>query len=268
MQSAPKRLVPGTLAALFLLALTPALPAQEGTGQEAATDVNEIIRVDVKAGQGNAFEEGVKRYMEDLQALGADWTWHAWEVLTGKHTGSYYVGTFDHSWADFDEQSLDDPEAAQQSYQDNLAPHVENAHTGFWRTSSDLSRQDPEAGGEQPTLSTVTFYKVKLGKGDAFANAVQRVKQAADGADHPEYWITYRLQFGGGPVWVIASGAESWADLAAPETGLDEVLEEATSEYEADAIWEQFTGSVEAVRSEIFHYREDLSLNTGSGSEQ
>lgn len=267
MSNAANRLFSGFLAVALVFTLAPALAAQEQGDDGPATNVNEIIRVDVATEHEDDFEAGVKQYLSDLQDLGADWTWFAWKNVTGKHTGSYWFGTFGHSWADFDEQQLSDPGAAQESFQQNVAPYVQQDHVGFWRTVSGLSRLD--AGAEEglpPMLSTVSFYHVKFGKEDAFTNAIQQVKRYADEAESTEYWELYRLQFGGGGIWAFSTGAGSWADLAEPDPNLGEIIEEATSEYEARGLWKQFTGSVESMHTEILRFREDLSMIPGSGS--
>lgn len=271
MGNAANRLFSGLLAGLFLFALAPALAAQEQGDDGPATNVHEIIRVDVAAEDEADFEAGVQQYMSDLQDLGADWTWFAWSTLTGKHAGSYWFGTFGHSWADFDEQQLSDPEAARESFQQNVAPYVQQDHVGFWRTAEGLSRLDPAADeGLPPMLTTVSFYHVKFGKEDAFTNAIQQVKRYADEADHSEYWEVYRLQFGGGGVWAFATGHENFADLAEPDPNLAQIIEEATSEYETRQLWSQFTGSVESMHTEVLRFREDLSMIPGmeSDSEQ
>lgn len=262
MRNAIGRIAPTAVAVLFLFGLAPGLVAQEETA-----NVNEIIRIEVAPDQEAAFEQGVQQYLDDLEALGLETRWDAWQIVTGKHTGDYYVGTFGHSFSDFDETMVDDPEAAQTSVRENISPNIESSNTGIWRTAEDLSRPDPDAGEGMAQLSVVTFYELKPGTERDFANAVRRLKSAAEEEGWSEYWTLYHLQYGGGPVAALVSGAESWSGLQDPERGLDQIFESATSEYEYEQVYDQFFSAVKSVRTEILRYREDLSYVPGNGGQ-
>lgn len=263
MRKAIGRLAPTAVAVFFLLGLAPGLSAQE---EQQASNVNEIILVEVAPDHEAAFEEGVQQYMDDLGDLGLEVRWDAWQIMTGKHTGDYYVGTFGHSFSDFDETTVDDPEAAEQSARENISPNIQSSTSGIWRTVESLSRPDPDAEGMAP-LTVVTFYELKPGMERDFANAVRRLRSAAMDEGWSEYWTLYRLQFGGGPVAALVSGADSWSELQDPDRGLDEVFESATSEYEFEQVREQFYRSLQSVRTEVLQYREDLSYLPGDGGE-
>ena len=237
------------------VALTSSLSAQEDPA-----DLAHITRVDVAPEQQAAFEAGVERHLEVLREQGADREQHAWEIVVGEDAGSYYVGTFGHTWSDFDDPPVDDPDAVQESLGENIAPHIESYHPGVWRLREDVSWPDPEA--DDPTmLVTVLHVEVKVVQGEAFENALERMKQAAEETDYTDsYWSVYQLLHGGGPVGAIASDASSWADLAPPEITLGEMVEEAMGETEAQEVFEQLFDSIESMRTEIWRYREDLSL--------
>lgn len=260
MRTRGRRLLGGALGAVLLLATAPALLAQE---QEESADITELIRLDVAPDQATAFEEGVKAHHENVEAQGVERPVIIWEAATGKHSGSYYVGLVGRTWADFGESTADDPEALEQSVDENIAPHVTDYHASFWRHAAELSYQ-PGEGGEMNPLTTVTFFELDYGEGEAFTNAVRQIKEAAQEADYEgDAWNTHQLEYGGGPVWAIVSGQNGWADLAEPETTLGDVLEEQMGEYEMDALFEQVDEAVEDTRSEILRYREELSYRPG-----
>lgn len=250
MRSLLRHLSTGTLA--LSLALTAPLGAQE---DEA--NITEIIRVEVASENEEAFEEGNKAYHEDARAQGVEGAVLIWEIETGKHAGDYQVGLVDRTWASFGETTAEDPEALQQSFEENIAPYIDDTHVSFWRHAEELS-YSPSEGDDGPSpLVTVTYYEVK--DGEAFTNAIKRVKRAAEDAGYDEYgWAVHELEYGGGSTWAIVSGRDGWADLAEPETSLGEVFEEATSEYEAEALGDQFDEAVKDSRSHILEYREEL----------
>lgn len=243
----------GLLAGLLSLALAAPLGAQQD-----AANITEIVRVEVASENEDAFEEGVKAHHENVRAQGGEETTIIWEIVTGKHAGDYQVGLVGRTWASFGETTVEDPEALQQSLEENVTPHVEDIHVSFWRHAEELS-YSPSEGEDGPSpLTTVTFYEVK--DGEAFTNAIERVKRAAEDAGYDEYgWAVHELEYGGGSTWAIVSGQDGWADLAEPETTLGEVFEEATSEYEAEALGDQFDEAVKDSDSHILEYREELS---------
>lgn len=259
MRTLLRHLSTGTLA----LALSLALAAPLGAQQDEA-DITEIIRVEVASENEDAFEEGNKAYHEDVRAQGGEETVLIWEIETGKHAGDYQVGLVGRTWASFGETTAEDPEALQQSFEENIAPYIDDTHVSFWRHAEELS-YSPSEGDDGPSpLVTVTFYEVK--DNEAFTNAVQQVKRAAEDVGYDEYgWAVHELEYGGGSTWAIVVGHDGWADLAEPETTLAEVVEQATSEYEAEALGDQFDKATEDARSHILEFREELSYMPEDG---
>lgn len=251
----------GVLAVLFLATAAPALAAQQ---DEAG--VTEMIRLEVAPDQQDAFESGVQAHHETVRAQGVERPVIIWQVVTGKHSGDYYVGFVGRSWADFDQPMGDDPEALQQSVAENITPHVKDYHTTFWQHRPDLSYQ-PGAGGEgldPDPMMTVTFYDVK--DNGAFMDAARQIREAAEQADYEGgTWEAHQLEYGGGSVMAIVSGRDDFADLAQPETTLWDVLSEQKSDYEMDAFEKQLDKAIDSARTEIFRYRADLSLLPGDG---
>lgn len=263
MQRTLQQLVTGVVAATLAVGLAVPLGAQQEQDQ---TEIVELIRVDVAPAEHMAFEEGVKAHHQTLRAQDVDYPVHIWGIVTGKHSDSYYVLIPGPTWADFGESSAEDPEAVRQSLDEHVLPHVSGTHAGFWRSHPDLSYEPGEEGEGPPELTTVTFFHLEAGETEAFTNAVKRFKNAAEQADYREAdWSIYELEYGGGPVWAASSGEQSWADLADPEKTLGEVFEEQTSEFELEALGDQFDRAIAHAHGEILDYREDLSYTPESG---
>lgn len=257
-----RHLLTGALAVLLTLATAPTLVAQED-----AASISEMIRLDVAPDQEEAFEEGMTAYMEDARAQGVEGSALVWQVVTGKHSGDYYVGLVDRTWAEFGESTADDPEALQQSLEENVVPHVKAYHTTFWEHAPELSYSPSEDGDGPAPLMTVTFFKVE--DGSALTDAAREIARTAEEADFQENgWAFHQLEYGGGSVWALVSGRDGWGDLAEPETTLWDALSEEKSEHEMDALEKQLDKAIESSRSEIFHYQEDLSyLPEGEGEQ-
>lgn len=257
MRTRTRHLLTGVLAVLFALAAAPAL-----TAQEESASITEMIRLEVPVGQQQAFEEGLKAHHEVASAQGVDETVIVWQVVTGKHSGDFYIGFVGRSWADFDRPMADDPEAMQQSIQENIAPHVSSYETTFWRHRPEMSYHAEEGGGAPDPLMTVTFFY--LDDPGAMGEVAREITRVAGEADFQgDGWDMHTLEYGGGAVWALAGGRENWADLAEPETTLWSVLSEHKSEHEMDALEHQLDKAIDSSRSEVFRFREDLSHMPG-----
>lgn len=249
----------GVLAVLFLATAAPALSAQQ---DEAG--VTEMIRLEVPVGQQQALEEGLQAHHEVAAAQGVDEAVIIWQVVTGKHSGDFYVGFVGRSWSDFDTPMADDPEAMQQSIRENIIPHVKDYHTTFWRHRPELSHQPGEAGGGPDQLMNVVFFEIE--DGGAMREAAAEITRVAEEAGFQgPGWGMHTLQYGGGSVWALVSERADWAGLAEPDTTLWDVLSEHKSDHEMDALEKQLDKAIASSRSEIFRYRADLSHLPGDG---
>lgn len=222
-------------------------------------DIAEIILVDAIQGHRTPFEDGVKRHFEVARNQGADDAWFAWEIITGENTGKYYVGTFGHSWADFDEMP-GDPAAMQASFEQNIRPHVEHAVPGFWRYREDLSRETGEMEG--PTrFAQLYYYKAHLGGAEELEAVFRAVREAADNQGWSEEWEVYSLVNGGEhPLYVVAIGSDDFAGFAEPDPNMGQMLATELGQQGAGDLFRRFVEAVEWEKSETIAWRQDLSL--------
>lgn len=257
----------------LLLPLALALPLAAGPLGVAAQapdegTIAEIIRVKAMPGHSFQLEEGMQRHLDVVRGLEAEWPYFVFQIVSGEHSGEYYVELPGHSWSDFDQQ----PEGAEQmqaSFRENIAPHVESDVVGFWMFREDLSHMSSPMEGAPPPYADLAYYKVKLGHEAAFESLMTRVNDAAESAaDFDEEWFAYQLVNGGEiPMYVFGSGAEAFADFAMPEMNIGQMLEEAVGEFESQAMYREFSGTVEWVKTEIIAFRQDLSYMPGMDTE-
>ncbi len=96
----------------------------------------------IKAGMEDQFEEGLKRHNAFHKSQNDDWALHTWQVVTGKNSGKYVRGSFDHHWADFDaEDEMAEADAADSAT--NIDPYIEAGRPAIYNYLADLSRPSP-----------------------------------------------------------------------------------------------------------------------------
>lgn len=249
----------GAVALFALGALLGPVPAHLAAQEAAAGgDIAQIYRVTPKEGHGYDFEEGVKRYFEDVADADAPWAWFIWEIITGEDTGSYMVGTFGHAWADFDQQP-DDPSGIQASFRANIEPHVAHAEGSIWAFDQELSRGTPD--GSPSSFAQVYFYRPEFGTEAQVRDAFVQVKEAAEAAQWAgSMWEVYVLVNGGvHPQLAVVLQGDSFADFAEPDPAMDEMLSEQLGEEAAMELFGTFSAAMAGEHSEMLAFREDLS---------
>lgn len=241
------------LFAASLVAPPPELHAQEG-------DLAEIILVKARVGHDQAFEEGVKAYFEEVRRQQSPFAWLLWEIMTGENTGSYYVGSFDHSWSDFDRMPSD-PAAMRASFREHVEPHVESANAGFWMHRDDLSHEPAmEEEGPPPAFEQIFFIKPTMAGAQEWEGLVRELVGAARDADWETHWGTFQLVNGGElPQYVLAIGGDRFADFEEPSPTMAEMLTEQLGAERMQEIFQRFGELTEWEKSEMIAWREDLS---------
>ncbi len=244
-----KALLPSVLA-VALAALPPTAVAQEAT-------LAEIIVVEPVTGHGAQFENGVRSHMEVLRSQDVPDAWMVWSIMTGENSGKYLVGTFNHTWADFDRMPAD-PDALQQSFRDHIEPHVDNAEVSFWRLRTDLSRI--EVGAPPAAFSMLNHYMPDLGGGEDVVAVIRTIRESAEAQGWDQDWAVYQLVNGGEhPHLVVSIPGDRFADFEEPSPSMAEMLQAELGEADAGALFRRFTDAVRAESSEMIRWREDLS---------
>ena len=250
----------GVVVVALSLVSTPAV-AQEGDGATIA----QTVIVKPLPGHGAAFEQGVRDHFEWLGDQGLDWTWLTWEVTAGPRTGSFLVGTFGHNWSDFDDPPVD-PQAAAQSIDERIAPHVDEVQISYYRTLEGLS-MPPAAPGQSPMAQIVTFW-VNPGHEQQFELAVQLFRDAFEQGLPDAEFTFYQLALGGegGTQYVVGIPYANFAamDGMGATGGFNALLEAAYGETGSDEIQEMLNEAVANVQDELLVLRPDLSYRPGT----
>jgi hypothetical protein len=107
----------------------------------------------------------------------------------------------------------------------------------------------------------VVTFSLKPGQSPQVIDAIKEVNAAIQKSHWPAKpagW--YQLLNGGeGPVLVLASARNNWAEFQPPEKDLGSMLAGVYGKDGAQALFDKFYKNLRTVRTEIFRYRPDLS---------
>lgn len=252
MRPNPSRFLPAVLLLTSLSGAPPDAQAQQD-------GLAEIILVKARSGHSQAFEQGVRGHFAEARRQQTPHAWLTWEIMTGPNTGAYYVGTFDHTWADFDIRPAD-PDAMQASFMENIEPHVESAEAGFWMSRDDLSYGAEPEEGAPPAFEQIFWIKPTMAGAFEWEELVRELVAAAEAADWSMDWGAFQLVNGGElPQFVIAIPGNSFADFEEPSPNMMEMLAQHVGQQRAMEIFERFGQLTEWEKSEMIAWREDLS---------
>jgi hypothetical protein len=243
-----------SLAALGMLSLCALTPAALAAAQEG--NLAQIFFQKVKPGSQAEYAAGRQRHMDWHKAKGDSWAWFAWEIVTGENTGTYAVGSFGHSFKDFD--GRDEFEAADAGdAAKNLAPFVESTTQSLYLHRADMSA--PMDAAAPTKYSQIIHFQVKPESVNDFVDSVKKLGEAAKKTNVPARPEWYQLWSGGmGPEFVLALGANTWAELQ-PGRSLDAIAEDAYGKSAGAALVASFRRTVRYTYSELIAYHPELS---------
>ena len=224
-----------------------------------------LVHVTPKEGMKAQWEEGTKKHMAFHREKGDTWQWFVWEIVSGQYAGEFVVGTFEHTWADFDNRPVDLAEDVANRKMNSEA-YVKAANIKYITDLPGHSVPPAEGAGPSKMVSLVTVY-AKPDKAEAYVNAVSKIPDAIAkaGSDMTYYFsraATGRRQ----PSFIIFFPRDGWAGLAPSGTPFPKMLEEAYGDTEADAILRTLSESTYESSTTMLAYREDLSYMPSSSS--
>lgn len=241
---------------VYLSIVCMALLALPVAGEEEPGVVARIYWVKPKAGMQQAFEAASKQHMEWHRQQNDPWTWNTWVIQTGEDFGTYGIGTFGHQWSDFDNPGVS-PQADSAHYLANVGQYVESVTSVFAAYLPKISR--PRTAGPAP-MSVVLRFRVRMGKGEEFMNAIAKVSKAIEKTNWLAHYAWYALVNGGEhPTFVLVLPQENYADMAPQEKPFEKMLEEAFGRAEAEAIRHTFDKTIKSESSYLSVSRPDLS---------
>ncbi len=124
--------------------LTVASISQTQTTDLTDVSVAQIMFEVPKPGRVEEYEQGIKKHMAWHKSNHDRWTWQTWEVMTGRDTGTYIIGTFGHRWEDFDDLE-EFSKAAKDDFNKNVTASLNSSSCTFYvLTSSQCAPKEHE----------------------------------------------------------------------------------------------------------------------------
>jgi hypothetical protein len=233
-------------------------------GQSQPKTLARIYTIKVKAGEGQQWEAGLKRFHVWAHQHNLEGNTYTWSVITGSGEGEYIIGQFGHSWADFATMQKHSAEVGVgKELQETVAPYIESVVTSYYNFLPDLSITPPDPGKPPTPLSSVTVFTLKPGGVGPVVAAIKQADEAINkthwgGHNNPGGW--YVLVNGGeGPEIVLTNGMQDLAGMQPPATSFEAMLESVYGKVGAAALMHSFNRQVRSIRTELIAYRPDLS---------
>lgn len=246
-----------------ILALAAVLPARAQTDHNVIAQVYEVVP---KAGMGQQWQEGFKKYHQWLHEHHVAGTYYTWQVISGDRWGHYLIGTFGHEWKDFDEMEKNAPPGIAEQIQTNLAPYTASVKVSYYALRTDLTRIKPNPAQPPSRFTDLVTFMLKPGRNEAVTDTIKEANAAIEKSHwpgKPSQW--YSLANGGdGPQLVLATNLNSWADFQPPDPSFGKMLSEVYGKEGAEALGHKFNKAVRFVRTEILQYHPELSYIPGS----
>ncbi len=234
---------------LLLLVLPAATQEEEGT-------IARIFWLKAKPGMEKQMEEGLKTHMAWHKEQNDPWAWFVWQEISGEHTGLYGVGSFGHTWSEFDNLPVSS-EADHAEAETSLLPFVApGVQVQYYTSLPKVSR--PWEGVVE--MEEVVVFHVEYGQSQEFDYLMKKFHQAIEKTKWPVQYEWYAL-VNGGPsgTYVLVMPRDSWAAFEGPEKPFATMLEEAYGRQEAEALIHQLGKVVKYSESSAILIRYDLS---------
>ena len=235
-----------------------------------ATDVSvaQILVQTPLRGKAAEYEQGTKKYILWLKENHDKFAWYTWQVVTGKDTGSYVVGTFGHRWEDFDERD-NLSTFVDKNFDTNVATYLSSSSRTFYVLRTDLSLSpEPKL---PPKYEQLNIFSVRPEGAREFSQSIRKMNSALrqtgfksesflspNSAGGHSRWY-FMTNGGQGPQYILVTDRNSYRDFNPVETSLDDVMEQVYGKEQGDAIMSNVRRTFFHVYSELLRYRPDLS---------
>lgn len=229
--------------------------------------VARIYTIKAKPGEGQQWEAAAKRFHAWEHQHNVPGNTYIWTVLTGPNEGAYVIGQFGHAWKDFDAMQMQgEKDGVGKELRATIAPYTESVMTSYYYFRPDLSINPPDPNMPPSPLTAVTFFTLKPGGMDPVVNVIKQANEAIKkthwpGANNPGGW--YVLANGGvGPEIVLAGNLRNYAGMEPTSPSFGAMLVSVYGKAGAEALGRTFDRQVRGIRTELLHYRSDLSYIT------
>jgi len=221
---------------LILLCLSMSLfwliPAQ---AQESENDgIARVAIITPKEGHDETLVKAITDYHHWVANFEGhhEYTWY--RILTGPNTGKYVARTSGHNWADFDAE-YDWEQEADEVFQRNVAPHIQNMTVEFNRDMKNFSNWPENFEGY--THFTVQDWHVKNGQYGKFRKGLKKITETLKAGGFPNHFGFLDIVSGGyGGQIRLVSANKGWSDMADEDPSFFTIMSEAlggAEEFEA-----------------------------------
>lgn len=211
-----------------------------------------------KQGDAARFDAGYRRHLQWHRAHRDPLPWYGWYVQDGARRGMFVDGSFGAAFAAFDARVDPAGDAADASR--NVTAFADPAFRASYRLRPELSTGFPLEDRRPSARLQVFRYALRPGSSARFEAALRAARETLLRRPGAPAHTWYALVSGGRtPGFLLLVAGTGWADHDAADAGMEALLAAAGH---ASAL-EDYAASVEAVESESWVYREDLSYLPG-----
>jgi hypothetical protein len=209
-----------------------------------------------KVGLEREFEEGLKQHHEWRRRHGDTWSWVVWKIVTGERSGTYGLGTFNHTWAEYDNPPIN-LQTAQANFARQVQPYLSTSIGQYFNNLKEVERL---AVSLPRPFSLVYEFDVHYGKGGDFYDAIRDIHNAITKEDWPVYYQWFELYNGGDvPMFARVQPQPSFGDIASQERSLNDILISVYGEEQAGSLMQRYFSAVRTESNRLAKSRNDLS---------
>ena len=236
--------------------------ATAALAQGVGNTVAQVQAVTPLPGHTSAFLDGLREQMELYRDTGGAWPWATFQVVMGPRTGQFVFYTGGHTYADFDAPD-GDQQRLEESFYDNIEPHVEHATSWFLRARPDLGISTPGAP-VRPIYEVITLQTSGPDMDMQMVHVLESIKASWEAMGGAEYSVFQGAQGADPGQWVVTIPYENFASMDGPSGSMEDLFAVAAGEFQARALVDMFAEAISSATSEVFVLRRDLSMNLGN----
>lgn len=255
--------------ATLALAFASAAPLVTAYAADANKPLVTIEYTDTVApAEMQAYEAGIKAYVQCLRAHRVTFNEYAFTQVTGRDTYQVSFEREPMSWAERDALGSES-RPCKPLFNTRVDPHI-NSESGMVMVEEPGMSHMPAGWRKQPTpgLLIVEDITLKPGRaaGEAFTSALTEITAAADKTRSPIYYRTLEVQAGGdgAPDYVLIHVAGNWSGYGRLlDSSPLKMVEAVYGKAAADAMLQSFNDSVAKTSVHIVRYNAELSYIAG-----
>jgi hypothetical protein len=227
------------------------LPAQ--AEEPESEGIARVVLIKPKEGHGEALLEAITGYHKWVAQFEGHQVYQWYEILSGPETGNYIARTANHNWADFD-ASHDWQEQAGENFDENVAPHIQDADVWYTQEMRDFSNWPESFDGY--THYNVESWYVKNGQYGKFRRGLKQIVDTLKAEGFSGHWGFFSVPTGGhGGQIELVSANKGWSDMSEPDPDFFSIMSESLGGAEAfDAFMSDWGSTFKSGPSRMVKY--------------